>query len=74
MSEAPVEQTDEGLTMRFDKCFYRDFAAAYGTCWLVLVTVATVTFSDINAGMFGFLGFPLIGLVYAVRQQRSRGA
>ena len=39
-----------------------------------MVIVATVTFSHIDTGMFGFLGFPLIGLVYARRQQMSRGA
>ena len=46
--------------------FYRDFAAAYGTCWLVLLALALVTQSHIDTGLFGFIGFPVIGLVYAV--------
>jgi hypothetical protein len=45
--------------------FYFDFASVYGTCWLVMMTVALVTNSHINAGAFGMYGFPLLGLLYA---------
>jgi len=46
--------------------FYGRFAAAYGTCWLLMVVLAVVTQSHIDAGVFGLVGFPLIALFYAV--------
>jgi len=46
--------------------FYGRFAAAYGTCWFVLMLVAVLTQSHINTGLFGFIGFPLIGIFYAI--------
>jgi hypothetical protein len=45
--------------------FYFDFASVYGTCWLIMLTVAVVTTSHINAGAFGMYGFPVLGLMYA---------
>ncbi|MCI0651934.1 MAG: hypothetical protein L0Z55_08625 [Planctomycetes bacterium] len=46
--------------------FYRDFAAAYGTCWLVLIGVAVLTMSRIDTGAFGLFGFPAIAFIYAL--------
>jgi hypothetical protein len=45
--------------------FYRDFAAAYGTCWLVMLIFSLVSQSHINTGAFGVFGFPVIGLIWA---------
>jgi len=45
--------------------FYRDFAAAYGTCWLVMLILALVSQSNIQTGAFGVFGFPVIGLIWA---------
>ena len=45
--------------------FYGHFAAAYGTIWLLLLGLALITQSHVDAGAFGFFGFPLISLVYA---------
>jgi hypothetical protein len=45
--------------------FYGHFAAAYGTMWLVLLLLALVTQSNINTGLFGLIGFPIIALIYA---------
>ena len=45
--------------------FYGHFAAAYGTCWLLLFLCALVTQSRINLGELGFFGFPAISAVYA---------
>jgi hypothetical protein len=46
--------------------FYGHFAAAYGTCWLVLLALAMVTMSNIQTGLFGLLGFPVISILYAI--------
>ena len=46
--------------------FYGYFAAAYGTMWLAMFFVALITWSHIDAGAFGFIGFPLLALGYAV--------
>jgi hypothetical protein len=46
--------------------FYGHFAAAYGTIWLVLLIVAVVTQSHINAGTIGMCGFPIAAFVYAL--------
>ena len=45
--------------------FYGHFAAAYGSCWLLLLLAAVVTQSHIDLGELGFYGFPAISLVYA---------
>ena len=46
--------------------FYGHFAAAYGTLWLVMLLVALLTQSHIDAGLFGLVGFPIIALIYAI--------
>jgi ABC-type transport system involved in cytochrome bd biosynthesis fused ATPase/permease subunit len=46
--------------------FYYDFAAAYGTCWLVTMLIAVVTQSYIKTGNLGVIGFPIIGVIYAL--------
>jgi hypothetical protein len=51
--------------MRSVFVFYGRFAAAYGTCWFVLLLVAVLTQSHIDTGAFGLFGFPLIGVCYA---------
>ncbi len=45
--------------------FYGHFAAAYGSCWLILFLAAFITQSHINLGELGFFGFPAISFVYA---------
>lgn len=45
--------------------FYGYFAAAYGTCWLLLFFLALATWRNINLGAFGFFGFPALGIIYA---------
>jgi len=46
--------------------FYGYFAAAFGSCWLLLFLLcAIVTQSRINLGEFGFLGPPAISAVCA---------
>jgi uncharacterized membrane protein YqjE len=54
--------------------FYRDFAAAYGTCWLILVIIAFATGHRVDAGAFGLYGFLAVGLCFAVWStlERSR--
>ncbi|MCZ6690973.1 MAG: hypothetical protein O7H41_15390 [Planctomycetota bacterium] len=44
---------------------YEHFAAAYGTCWLVVLMVALAGQTHIETGLVGLLGFPIVGLVYA---------
>jgi hypothetical protein len=41
--------------------FYGYFAAAYGTFW-----AAVVTQKRVDAGPFGFFGFPIIAFFYAL--------
>ncbi len=45
--------------------FYGHFAAAYGTIWFVMMLAAVFSQSHVNAGAFGFCGFPIIALIYA---------
>ena len=45
--------------------FYEHFACAYGTIWLLLMLVALITQSHIDAGLFGLIGFPIMALIYA---------
>ncbi len=47
------------------RSFYRDFAAAYGTCWLALLGAAVLAQTHIDLGTFGMFCFLLVGLVYA---------
>ena len=54
--------------------FYGHLAAAYGTCWIVLLATALLTRSHIDAGLFGLIGFPVIGVVYAIIRFRSENA
>lgn len=54
--------------------FYGHFAAAYGTFWLIMMLLAVVTQSHIDAGLFGFIGFPIISLIYAVIRVTSSGS
>ena len=51
--------------------FYHDFAAAYGTCWFLLMLIAFATRSHIETGMFGVIGFPVIGAIYALVRKNS---
>ena len=51
--------------MKFVKV-YGHFAACYGTFWFVLLLAALVTQSHLDAGAFGFFGFPIIAIIYAV--------
>jgi len=54
--------------------FYGHFAAAYGTFWFVMMLLAMVSGSHINAGAIGFFGFPAIALVYAAIRSRADAA
>jgi hypothetical protein len=45
--------------------FYGHFAAAYGSCWLLLFLYAIATQSRINLGELGMYGLPAISAVYA---------
>lgn len=46
--------------------FYGYFAAAYGTFWFCLMVLAVVKQAHINAGGFGFFGFPILAFLYAL--------
>src|SRR5262245_59415840 len=50
---------------------YGHFAAAYGTCWLILLAAALVSQTHIDTGLFGLLGFPVVGCVYALYRRSS---
>ena len=52
--------------------WYTDFAACYGTMWLVMLGAALVSSSHINAGAFGMFGFPVIAAVYAFFRRPQR--
>ena len=54
--------------------FYTDFAAGYGTLWLIMLVCAVVTQSHVNAGAFGMFGFPIIALIYAFLRWPGRRA
>jgi hypothetical protein len=45
--------------------FYGHFAAAYGSCWLLLLLCAFVTQSRIDLGGLGFFGLPAVSTAYA---------
>ena len=46
--------------------FYKNFAAVYGTCWLVGLGCAFVIQAHVDFGEFGFYGFPAISLFCAI--------
>lgn len=52
--------------------FYLNFSSCYGTIWLVMVGLALVTQSHIDAGAFGMYGFPLVALLYALVRRRLK--
>jgi len=52
------------------RSFYYHFAAGYGTIWFVLWISALITQSSIKTGGFGFFGFPVIALCYALLATR----
>jgi hypothetical protein len=53
---------------------FRNFLVAYGFLWFVTMIVAKVTWSYIKLGSFGYIGFPIIAIFYAlfVRSKQSR--
>lgn len=57
-------------------CLY--LAATYGTPWLALLLVATVTVSYTDTGRSGCVGFPVVAASYVIlrrmRRARPRGA
>ena len=53
--------------------FYGHFAAAYGTLWLLLFLAALLSQSHIDAGEFGFFGFPILAIFYAVLRVMGAG-
>jgi F0F1-type ATP synthase assembly protein I len=48
------------------KEFYTHFTVAYGSCFLVVHVIAAITQSHIATGPWGYYGFPLVGLGYAI--------
>lgn len=52
--------------------FYGHFAAAYGTCWLVVVGAAVLFQTHINTGLFGLVGFVVIAVIYAAMRMAAR--
>lgn len=54
--------------------FYRHFAQAYGTLWIVVVAFALVTQNDIALGEWGMFGFPVAALAYAFRQKMRQSS
>ena len=53
--------------------FYGHFAAACGTFWLVLLLMAVMSQSHIDAGGFGLLGIALLALLYAFIRMAAEG-
>lgn len=45
--------------------FFELWCAGYGLIWALMLTVALLGNSHIDAGEFGLFGFPVIALVYA---------
>ena len=43
--------------------FYKNFAAVYGTCWLVALGYSVIIQEHVQLGEFGFFGFLGISLV-----------
>jgi len=51
---------------------FRDFAAAYGTCYLVTIVVSAVTWpNEPNFRVLGATLFPLIAFAYAVTRDHE---
>ena len=46
--------------------FYKNFAAAYGTCWLIGLGYAFIIQEQVNFGELGFYGFLAISLFCAI--------
>ena len=53
--------------------FYGHFAAAYGTCWFIVVALAFLTQNHIDTGLFGLVGFPALVVIYATARMFSGG-
>ena len=51
--------------------FYYDFAAAYGTLWLLMFIIVILTQSSVKLGGFGMIGFPLISFTWAIIMRSS---
>lgn len=51
--------------MRIMDVFYRDFAAAYGTCHFLALIASLAANQRINVSFLGLFAFPLIASVYA---------
>ena len=45
--------------------FYMDFAVAYASLFLAVLALALLSGTHIETGLFGLIGFPAIGVVYA---------
>jgi hypothetical protein len=52
--------------------FYGYFAMAFGTCWFVLLSLAVILQTHIDAGYFGLIGFPVISIIYASIMRRRK--
>ena len=50
---------------------YKNFACAYGTLWLVMLSLAVLTQSHVNTGAFGLFGFPVIAIIYALIKKQK---
>ncbi|MDB5334628.1 MAG: hypothetical protein JWN70_247 [Planctomycetaceae bacterium] len=46
--------------------FYERFASAYGTLVLAVVVIAFFTNRVINLGGLGYIGFPIMAVIYAI--------
>jgi hypothetical protein len=46
--------------------FFGYFTSAYGTFWLMGHVSLALTHSTVNMGEFGYCGFPIIALIYAL--------
>ena len=53
------------------KRFYLHFASASGTFWFVLMVLAVVGQTHIDAGAFGLFGFPIVAIIYAAIRVQS---
>jgi hypothetical protein len=51
--------------------FYTYFSSAYGTLWLAMFVFSFVTQSRVRTGEFGYYGFPIIALIYALYRRSS---
>jgi hypothetical protein len=51
--------------------FYTYFTSGYGTLWFAMFAVSFVTDSQVQAGEFGYYGFPIIAVIYAFYRRTS---